>query len=398
MSGHPSDTGPATPEAHPSRPAGERSQIRLLAGGKGRRVRIRDGRQTGLLAALARRYSLVGVIEPTLAKPERLASLLRSFYPSREAWRARAGLHPWVFRRLSGDAVSKIADWRDNFDLVMLIQTLFSPGPPWSQGPPYAIFTDNIYSLTERHYPAWAPLGPRLASERIRLERETCAGARVVFSASDFLRDALIGDYGCDSERVITVGLGCNTARESLSGKRWDSRIALFVGTDFRRKGGATLLEAWRLVRQRLPDAKLQIVGPKSRPPVAARVPGVVWIGHIDDRYELERLYDQAQVFVLPSLFEPFGRSVFEAMGHGLPCVVTDGGGIRESVEPGKDGLLVPAGDPESLAEALVGLLDDADGSSRMGSCGYQKVQTRFTWDDVVDRMAPGIVGSRRLS
>ena len=252
----------------------------------------------------------------------------------------------------------------------------------------YAVYTDNIHVLTARYYPAWAPLSRRDRAKRIQLEQATCRAARYVFTKTDFLRDALIEDYGCEPDRVVRVGSGSNILVRSLDEKRYDGQAALFVGIDFERKGGPVLLRAWSKVRERLPDAELWVVGPKSRP-AAAEQPGVRWHGFVSDRQELAGLYEQATLFVLPSLFEPWGGVLMEARGHGLPCIGTDRGGFRESVDDGVNGLLVPAGEPEPLADALVALLGDPERAALMGRSGHAEVLTEHTWERVADRMAP---------
>lgn len=372
--------------------AGRRRGLRILAAGRGPRARLlrpaRDG--PGLLAALDRRYEVIGTVEPRLGRLRRAVSVARYFYPDRDAWRSRAGLNPWVYRQLTADAERRLNRSEARYDLIMLVQTLFSLGSP-ADGRRYTVFTDNIYSLTARFYPAWAPLGRRDGIERARLEQEVCRGARYVFATSDFLRDALLEDYRCDPDRVIRVGLGANALRTSLDERRDRSQAALFVGVDFERKGGETLLRAWPAVRERLPQAELWVVGPRGQAPAGAERLGIHWHGFVSDREQLTALYSRAQAFVLPSLFEPFGRSVFEAMGHGLPCIVSDRGGIAESVEPGLDGLVVPAEDPDALADALTLLLGDSDLARRMGAAGHRKVLAHDTWDEVVARMAPHI-------
>ena len=94
---------------------------------------------------------------------------------------------------------------------------------------------------------------------------------------------------------------------------------------------------------------------------------------------------------MLPSLFEPLGAGLMEAMGHGLPCIGTDRGGFRESIDHGVNGLLVPAGESEPLADALVSLLGDPERAALMGRRGHAEVLTERTWDRVADRMAPYI-------
>jgi glycosyltransferase involved in cell wall biosynthesis len=250
------------------------------------------------------------------------------------------------------------------------------------------VYTDNIHALTARYFRAWAPLGRRDREARMALERETCNVAGVVFAKTNLLREALIEEYGCDPDRVVRVIAGANSLVPSLDGKAYDAQVALFVGIHFERKGGYELMQAWPLVRKRLPEAELWVVGPKQRP-AGTDLPGIRWHGFVSDRNELAELYSGATAFVLPALFEPYGGVVMEAKGHGLPCIVTDRGGFGENIRPGEDGLMVPAGDPEALAEALVALLGDPERAERMGRSAHEDVLTNHTWGHVVDRMAP---------
>jgi glycosyltransferase involved in cell wall biosynthesis len=360
----------------------------LLVGRSVADSRRSNSRNSGLFAVLDDRYDIVGTVEPELPGLEDHLIKLRYVYPNRDAWRSRAGLSPVLFRRLTKATEKKLEPWDGRYDLILLVQTLFSPGQ-LSNDRNYAVYTDNIHALTARYFPAWAPLGSRDRAERIRLEQATCRTARYVFAKSDFLRQALIDDYGCDPERVVRVGTGSNVMLRSLDGRRYDEQVALFVGIDFARKGGEVLLRAWRTVHERLPAAELWVVGPKGPAPSAAQQPGVRWRGFVSDRRRVADMYARATAFVLPSLFEPYGMAFLEAMGHGLPCIGTDGGGIRETIDEGLNGLLVPPGEPEPLADALVSLLGDPESAERMGRRGHAQALREHTWDRVVDRMGP---------
>ena len=76
---------------------------------------------------------------------------------------------------------------------------------------------------------------------------------------------------------------------------------------------------------------------------------------------------------------------VMEAMAVGRPVVATDVNGVRELMEDGKTGLIVPPRDPEALASAIASLIDDPDTCGRMGEAGRQRVQAQFT----IPRMVP---------
>jgi starch synthase len=345
-----------------------------------------SSRNAGLFVQLNRRYQVVGAILPTLGRLEDYAMKLRYFHPNRVGWVGRAGLNTWRFRRLSSLAEVQLHAWDGRYDLILMWQTLFTPGVG-SGTRPYAVYTDNTYALTERYLPAWAPLSARQGKRWTELEQQVCREARCVFATSDFLRKSLTEDYGCDPARVIEVGAGTNSFVETLERGAYDSQVALFVGLKFDLKGGQALLRAWRTVRQRLPQAELWIAGPK-RP--AGEQPGVRWLGLLG-REELARLYQQAAVFVLPSLYDPYPHAVREGMGHGLACIGTRVGGIPEMIDHERTGLLVEPEDPDELAEALISILEDPGRAEAMGREGHADILRSYRWSHVVDRMAPHI-------
>lgn len=101
---------------------------------------------------------------------------------------------------------------------------------------------------------------------------------------------------------------------------------------------------------------------------------------------QLIDLYAQATVFVAPAFYESFGISILEAMACGLPVVASTAGGIPEVVEDGVTGILVPPGDPQALAEAIVRLLREPELRVRMGQAGRARVLARFTAECVADQ------------
>jgi glycosyltransferase involved in cell wall biosynthesis len=92
-------------------------------------------------------------------------------------------------------------------------------------------------------------------------------------------------------------------------------------------------------------------------------------------------LYQQAQVAVVPSLYEGFSLPAVEAMACGVPLVATTGGALPEVVgESGRCGLLVPPDDPGALAEAIGQVLDDPALGARLGAAGRARALERFSW------------------
>lgn len=342
-------------------------------------------KNAGFYAALNRRYDVVGMVRPTLTRGEEYLNRVRSFHPDRNYWRQRRALNMWAFQQRTAHAEAQIQTHATQYDLIVQLHTLFAPGFK-PERRPYVLHTDNVYLLSERHYKPWAPLHGQDRAEWLRHERIVYQNAAFLFPRTEFLRRAMIEDYNCDPERVITVGYGANFIAPSIVGHRYDKQVALFVGFDFERKGGPELLQAWSEVRRWLPNAQLWIAGPRHP---SRQLPGVHWLGRVTDRQKLAQLYQAATVFVMPSRFDPSPGVYLEAMGHGIACIGADRGAIPEIIKPGVTGRLISNGNTDALAETLIELLSDPAEAERLGQAAYSEIQRSFTWDVVVARMAP---------
>jgi glycosyltransferase involved in cell wall biosynthesis len=340
-----------------------------------------------LVNALGETHALAGWLEVGLDPAVDMLIKLSHAHPDRAVWRARAGFNERTFNALTRAAERQLHGRDGEFDVIFQFQTLFSPGQPKKRRP-FVIYTDNIMSLTERFYPAWAPLSAAQFRRWQALETRVCGAAAYVLAMSDFLRDALIADYACDPARVVCVGSGAPIVSARLDLRRWDSATALFVGRDFVRKGGRFLLDAWPRVREQLPGARLIVVGP-PQPAAGSDLPGVEWRGPVESQNELARLYENASAFVLPSLFEPFGHVFLEAMGCALPCIGAAHCAMPEIISDGETGLLVPPRESEPLAHALVRLLGDPSLAEALGRRAHERVGAEYRWQDVAGRITP---------
>jgi glycosyltransferase involved in cell wall biosynthesis len=113
--------------------------------------------------------------------------------------------------------------------------------------------------------------------------------------------------------------------------------------------------------------------------------------GFVDDVRAAVADFD---VLALPSLQEPFGRSIIEAMALGTPVVASDVGGIPEIITHPQDGVLVPPGDVEALAAALGSLLDDADRRRAIAAAGRRRIETAFDVASLTERLQGVLLGA----
>jgi len=161
----------------------------------------------------------------------------------------------------------------------------------------------------------------------------------------------------------------------------------LFAGRLIREKGIFDLLEALALMRER---AHVTIAGEgpelatlRARAAELGIADSVTTTGHLGED-DLARLYQRADVFVLPTYFgEGLPTVLLEAMGHGLPIITTRLRGAADHLAAGDNAIFVEPRDPEALASALDAMLADADARAAMGERNRRKV-AEFAPDRVV--------------
>ncbi len=347
-----------------------------------------------------------------LAGPLRYAAALGSWAPRRRRWWVRYQLGALPFRLRSEAAERIIRRAEGRFDVVLQIGATFRARVP--EGIPLVMYCDSNIALSRSGADTGQSEAAFLTPEEARAvelrEARVYGEAALIFTMSHRARESFIADFGLTPDRLHTIHCGANVEVPELAahpggngrgppphagGPHAESRaiepMILFVGRDFGRKGGDLLLEAFRAVRERLPGARLSVVG--GRPADRAPVPeGVRFHGYLDrgtahGAAELDRTYREADLFCLPTRFEPFGTSFVEAMLYGLPCVGPRKWAVPEIIVDGETGALVPPDDPAALAGALVDLLSRPETLRRMGAASRVRAVERFTWPRVVDRM-----------
>lgn len=214
-------------------------------------------------------------------------------------------------------------------------------------------------AYSHRRGPGWAE------HFKWQLNRSCFQAARHLVTWSEWAKRGLAEHYDVPAEKVTVIPPGVNVADWARPTPRQTGagplRI-LFVGADFARKGGPTLLEAFRALGRT--DVELHLVTRQALPPE----PGVtVYNGMQPNSPALRALFHRCDIFCLPTLGDCLPMALAEAGAAGLPLVSTAVAAIPEIVRDGETGLLVPPDDPAALAAALRRLVDDPAARWRMG-------------------------------
>jgi glycosyltransferase involved in cell wall biosynthesis len=254
--------------------------------------------------------------------------------------------------------------------------------------------------FAEEHARLYAAEARASAAKLARLderERRVCRGAAFVVAITGGLLRALEERHGrMARSAVVPDGTRLPAALPPLENRHGPRRVT-YIGQLYPWKGVDVLVEAMREVR----DAELVIVGGLPPEPDLDRLKELASRLSVGDRVrfrgfvpppELEAERRKADVFVIPLLDSTTARlftsplKLFEAMASGRPIVSSDLPSIREILRHEENALLVPPGDPRSLAGAIERLLADASLSARLAARAFEDVKA-YSWD----RRAQGI-------
>ncbi len=218
-----------------------------------------------------------------------------------------------------------------------------------------------------------------------------------ILTVSTSSQDDIIADMGVDPENLHVVNAGVDTEmfKPLPEVERVPGRLMTTASADVAIKGLAYLLDAMAKLRVDHPDIHLVVIGSAKKDSVSRR--RIAKLG-LTDRVEfmsglteqrIAELYNEAQVAVVPSIYEGFSLPAAEAMSCGTPLVATTGGALPEVTGPDRQsGLVVPPGDAAAIEVALREMLDNPQLRTELGAAARKRVTERFTWRIAAERTA----------
>jgi glycosyltransferase involved in cell wall biosynthesis len=216
-----------------------------------------------------------------------------------------------------------------------------------------------------------------------------------ILTVSSNSYDDIIADYGVDPERlhIVHVGVDPQQFRPIDNVNVVPGRLMTTASADVAMKGLAFLLEALAKLRAKDDSIHLVVIGKPKYDSKATQLikelnlaESIEFVSGVTDQRIVE-LYNEAEVAIVPSLYEGFSLPAIEAMSCGVPLVATTGGALPEVV--GADGvtaLQVPPGDSDALAQKIGWALEQTNLRSVVGAAGRERVIQNFSWKITAER------------
>jgi glycosyltransferase involved in cell wall biosynthesis len=244
--------------------------------------------------------------------------------------------------------------------------------------------TGRYKRLTLRRWYSFTAMQTRVAQ---RVER--------VVTVSENSFTDIAHDHKVPTERmhIVPVGVDPDLFTPLPHVQRVPGRLITTASADVTMKGLAYLLEAVAKLRTERPEIELVVIGRKKEGGAsAAKIEAlglddcVTFITGVPDARIVE-LYAEAELAVVPSLYEGFSLPAIEAMSCGVPLVATTGGALPEVVGADDEtALLVPPGDSEALAARIAGALDAPEMRARVGAAARERVIRQWSWRVTAER------------
>jgi len=230
----------------------------------------------------------------------------------------------------------------------------------------------------------------------------------LIIAVSSSVKDFLLKKKLAPENRVIVIpnGIELESKKLKVKSKNGDKKFHQItigsVGNLNKQKGYDYLIEAMAIVVKKYPHITLEIVGDgEEREDLRFKIKDLRLdknITLLGRRNDVEKLMKHWDIFVSSSIAETFGIVLLEAMKNGLPIVATRVGGVPDIITSLKNGLLVAKEDPESLAEAILKLVDHPSKAAEMVRQGHEIVK-KYDWKNVIQLVQDAyrnVVSSKR--
>ena len=224
-----------------------------------------------------------------------------------------------------------------------------------------------------------------------RLHKETIQKCARIITITNQTKNMYMKNFE-RSISIIPFGVDTEVFKPARSIERQEDCEILYAGSLYPLKGVHDLIRAIANVRKHGLKAYLTIVGEgqqKEALTALTRTLGIkkhVKFEGFASYSKMPQYYQHSDIFCFPTLGEPFGKAVIEAMACGKPVITTNVGGPSEIIQDKLDGILVPPSNPEAIAKQITRLIENKDERRRLGERARETAVNRFSWSTIAEK------------
>ena len=242
------------------------------------------------------------------------------------------------------------------------------------------LFSKPTILITHKHN----NVNPKKHNVFIFLEMLSILFNKKVIAISQSVKKSLTKFELVPSKKIFVLPNGIDYQKfyKSAFSKHYSNDKPMIIGTVCRlepQKGLSYLLLAMKIILAKFPEIRLEIVGDGSLSGELQDLSQNLGISNsvffFGKFAEVIPFYNRMDIFILPSLYEGFGIVLLEAMASGVPVVATNVDGIKEVVEDGKSGILVPPKNPEAIAKAVTRIIEDTQLQNDLVEEGFNRAR-----------------------
>lgn len=258
---------------------------------------------------------------------------------------------------------------------------------------PKVIYTDACFAGIINFYKEFSDLPLKVIEQGHYLEKKALDSASLILYSSDWAADTAIKYYNINPNKIKVIPFGANIENDinfseikSIVLERSRSVCnLLFIGVDWKRKGGQIALETARLLNKEGLKTKLHIVGVRNLPienlPEFAENHGFISKTTLEGRETLSKLFCQSHFLIVPSRAEAYGLVFAEASSYGLPSLATSVGGIPTVVTDDVNGKLFSLfSNANEYASYVHTMFMDASKYQNLAFSSFYEYKKRLSW------------------
>jgi len=273
---------------------------------------------------------------------------------------------------------------------------VFSPGTlaigKLETDKPMVIWTDSTFAGLVDTYPEYENLCAETLKNGHKIEGKVLNRLSLAIYSSEWAAQSAINDYGMDPKRVKVIPFGANlecdrdeeTIRQFAAKKSTETLQLLFLGVDWYRKGGDTVLATAQKLNDRGIPVELHVAGvtPPGEMPDFVIQHGFLSKKNPEQLAKLNQLMEESHFLFLPSRSECFGIVFAEAASFGLPSISTKVGGIPSAVMEGQSGYLFDLDCPtEEIADVIESNFRDSARYQELSLTAFQCFRSTLNWE-----------------